>query len=230
MKKLLAILLMLALMFTMAACGGSEEAAEDVQSGAAQETPDLDVLAETDQLAVRMGERELKTGDQIEIGMGGAFLEVLYAGEQVTDYEFVVEGDGCVSAAEWDGVVFRVDGVKNGTCNLVVIRGEEKAVFPVTADGIPEVLALNWIGCIVYGAGETGDGVFGTPGLDDDIIVLYNGEPITDYTYTVADESLAEVTKNADGTLHIKALKEREVLEFLTIEYNGASEIFGLCV
>ena len=65
--------------------------------------------------------------------------------------------------------------------------------------------------------------------FDDDLVVRYGGEAITDYTFTVADESLAEVTKNADGNLHVKAKTTGEVIGFLTIEYNGTSDTFGLC-
>ena len=60
--------------------------------------------------------------------------------------------------------------------------------------------------------------------------VLFNGEQISDYEVIVADESLAEVTRNTDGSLHIKALKTGEVEDFLTIEYEGESWVFGLCV
>lgn len=245
MKKLLAMMLMFAMVFCMAACGGDTEsdAAQDgaqdgaqaeVQDDAQAETegPDLEVLTESDQIVLRMpGGKDLPQGDTLNaMDLSGVNLEVYYGGELVTGYELVIDGNACVNATMWEEDNFHLDAFKNGTCDLVIVYGEEKATYPVFVEGMPEELLLNWIGYIVWPAGEYGDGVFGTPGLDDDITVLYNGEPISDYTYTVADESLAEVTKNADGSLHIKALKEGEVLEFLTIEYNGLTRVFGLCI
>jgi len=231
MKKFLAILLALAMIFSMAACGGSET--EEGADGAADiEGPDLGALTESNQIVLRReGGKELPQGDTLNaMDLSGVNLEVVYGGEVITDYELLVEGEACANATMWEEDNFHLDAFKNGSCELVIVYGEEKATYPIFVEGMPEELVLNWIGYIVWPAGEYGDGVFGTPGLDDDITVLYNGEPISDYTYTVADESLAEVTKNADGTLHIKALKEGEVLEFLTIEYNGMTRVFGLCV
>ena len=199
---------------------------EDVQ----QDEPQTETLTETDQMSLSYGDGEWKAGEQIALGQYGALVEVMYGGEMVTGYELIVEGDACISATMWEEHNFRIDPVKNGTSNLVVVYGEEKATFPVTVEGLPEMITLNWIGYIVQPAEVTGDGIFGTPGLDDDITIMFNGEAIADYTYTVADESLAEVTKNADGTLHIKALAEGEVLDFLTVEYNGQTATFGLCV
>ena len=231
MKKFLAILLMFAMIFTFAACGGTQtddqQQNEDVQQ---DETPDAETLTETDQIALATGDGEWAAGQQINLGQNGVLTEVMYAGEMVTGYELLVEGDACISATMWEEHNFRIDPVKNGSCELVVVYGGEKAVFPVTVEGLPEMITLNWIGYIVQPVEATGDGIFGTPGLDDDITIMFNGEAIADYTYTVSDESLAEVTKNADGTLHIKALKEGEVLDFLTIEYNGITATFGLCV
>lgn len=203
MKKLFTLLLVLALVFGMTACGGSEtdgagDAADDAaQDEVQEETVDTDVLTESDQIVIRV-----QNGDEMQPGttiaameMSGANLEVLYGGELVTGYEFAVEGEPCVSAAMWEEDNFHLGAVKNGTCNLVIVYGEEKATYPVVVEGLPEVLALNWIGYIIMPAGVDSDGVFGTPGLDDDIAVLFNGEPVTDYTYTVSDESLAEVTQ-----------------------------------
>ena len=226
MKKISAILLMLAMIFTMAACGSSE-AEDDAQ----QNEVNTDSLTESAQMVLRMEDgMELVQGDLLNVrDIGNSNLEVLYGGEVVTGYELLIEGEPCVSAVMWEEDNFRLGAVKNGTCELVIVYGEEKLTHPLFVEGMPEVLALNWIGYIIYGAGEDGDGVFGTTMFDDDVTVLFNGEAIADYTFTVLDESLAEVTKNADGSLHIKALKQGEAVEFLTIEYGDASALFGLC-
>lgn len=230
MKKFLTVLMMLSMVFSMVGCGSSEIDGGD--DAGQQEKMNLEALTESAELVLRFEDgNDLTQGDLVNArDLEGANLEVVYSGEVVTGYQLLVEGDACVSAAMWEEDNFRIGPFKNGSCELVIVYGEEKATYPLFVEGLPEALALNWIGYIIYPAGEDGDGVFGTPGLDDDIIVMYNGEPISDYTFTVADESLAEVTKNADGSLHIKALKEGEVLDFLTIEYNGQTHVFGLCV
>jgi hypothetical protein len=233
MKKFLAILLMLTMVFTMAACGGdtgADNSGDEVQNGAQNEDVNLDVLTETDQIVLHLGDGERQAGEEINLGQFGELIEVWYGGEMVTGYSMHADGESCISATMWEEHNFRLDAVKNGSCELVIVYGEEKATFPVVVEDLPEMITLNWIGYIVQPAEVTGDGIFGTPGLDDDIIVMFNGEPIADYTWTIGDESLAEVTQNADGSLHIKALKEGEVLEFLTIEYNGMTAVFGLCV
>ncbi len=230
MKKLLAILLALTMVFSMAACGGSETDGAD--DGVQDETVNLDTLTESDQIVLRIQDgKEFQKGEPIKaMEHSEANLEVVYGGEVIMGYELLMEGEPCANATMWEEDNFHLDAFKNGYGQLVIVYGEEKATYPVVVEGLPEELVLNWIGYIVRPASEMNDGIFGTPGLDDDIIIMYNGDPISDYTYTVADESLAEVTQNADGSLHIKALKEGEVLDFLTIEYNGQTHVFGLCV
>ncbi len=223
MKKFLAVILTLVMVFSMAACGG-EDTSDAVQDGTEGTTVDLDALEETDQITLLWDDDEMQTGGKLTGDNTTAMVEVLYDGQGISDYEFTVEGAPCISAAIWDGPVLRVDALKNGSCDLVIIRGEEKATFTCTVEELPETLALEWLGYIIY------RDTFGTPGLDDDVRVLFNGEQISDYEVIVADESLAEVTRNTDGSLHIKALKTGEVEDFLTIEYEGESWVFGLCV
>ena len=99
MKKFLAILLMFAMIFTFAACGGTQtdepqtddqQQNEDVQQ---DETPDAETLTETDQIALATGDGEWAAGQQINLGQNGVLTEVMYAGEMVTGYELLVEGD-----------------------------------------------------------------------------------------------------------------------------------------
>lgn len=223
MKKFLAIILALVMVFSMAACGG-EDTPDAVQDGTGDVAVDLDALEETDKITLRWDDEEMQTGGKFNGNNTIAFIEVLYDGEVISDYEFTIQGEPCVSAAIWEAPILRVDALKNGSCDLVIIRGEEKAAFTWTVEDLPETLALEWLGYIIYGD------TFGTPDMDDDVTVLFNGEQISDYEVIVADESLAEVTRNADGSLHIKALKSGEVEDFLTIEYEGNSWVFGLCV
>lgn len=233
MKKLLAILLMLTMVFTMAACGGDDQA-EELEPPKDEQVEEnvLETLTETDKISLRGRDFELKAGDTFAGDWFDQRVEVYYDGEKLSDseYDFAVVGeDPSISATVWDEYSFNITGFKNGKCDLVITCGEEKSTFHWEMDGISEYLALDWEGAIIYGASVYGESVFGMHMFDDDLVVRYGGEVITDYTFTVADESLAEVTKNDDGTLHVKAKTTGEVIEFLTIKYNGISDVFGLC-
>ena len=233
MKKIFAVLLVLAMVFSMAACG-SEEPQEELEPPKDEQVEEevLATLTETDKITLRGRDFELEAGETCSENWFDQRVEVLYEGETLSDseYDFAVVGeDPSISATVWDEYSFLITGFKNGECDLVITCGEEKATFHWVMENIPEYLALDWEGAIIYGDSVYEESVFGMHMFDDDLVVRYGGEAITDYTFTVADESLAEVTKNADGTLHVKAKTTGEVIGFLTIEYNGTSDTFGLC-
>lgn len=95
MKKIFAVLLVLAMVFSMAACG-SEEPQEELEPPKDEQVEEevLATLTETDKITLRGRDFELKAGETCSENWFDQRVEVLYEGETLSDseYDFAVVG------------------------------------------------------------------------------------------------------------------------------------------
>ena len=111
------------------------------------------------------------------------------------------------------------------TYNLIVKAGfaDQKTVDKLAEkveEATPATITLKWDNHII----PEGDG-FGTRNFNDTVTVYNNGKNITDYKVIFEDPSCGTATKNADGTLQLKAKKQGQWTMY--IEYKGVKHKFG---
>jgi len=141
MKKLLTILLILAMMFSFAACGSDTQddgagagnaVTEDTNAGDEQEetVPEvIDELVGKEMITLHWNDQTLVDGDRFGATDFEDFIVVRYDGEVIGSYLVMISEESLGNVVvEYDGRLF-LSARKEGECQLTIEYGDASATF-----------------------------------------------------------------------------------------------------